>query len=200
MNAEFIKCMYINGETENAVNMINPCMNGTAESYWSCEAPKMIDQSIVSWQLERPSGDNVSKKLEHSMPNQPINEDPKKKRMTQNVVEGFTNLGEKYVPEGECEDGYIRDPMTNRCIQVCQNCKFNERKYSKSKEFNEFDPCFPNQGVYDGIDNQGNVYCTCGENDRYCGNIIDAQGSMVYNGYHTTNVGNYGFLGELALY
>jgi len=39
----------------------------------------------------------------------------------------------------------------------------------KSQEFNEFDKCFPN-GVYDGIDKDGNIKCNCGKENKYCSN------------------------------
>lgn len=197
MNTNYINCMYINPEKENAVNMINPCLNGINESYWSCVGPTMIDQSALNWTLERPSGDNVSKPLPHS-----LQEETKKvdKPTKQQKVEGFTNLGKSYVPSGQCPDGYIYDRNSNKCKQVCQNCKFNETNYFKSKEFNEYDGCFPDQGVYAGIDNQGYTLCTCGKDEQYCGNIFDAQGGMYYDKAYIMNVGDYGFLGNMASY
>ena len=54
----------------------------------------------------------------------------------------------------------------------------------KSKEFNEADPCFP-QGVYDGIASNGEIKCTCGDDNQYCSdrfsNQFTADGSLFYN-------------------
>ena len=74
-----------------------------------------------------------------------------------------------------------------------------EQKYNKSKEFNEGDPCFPD-GVYNGIDNQGNTMCTCGSKGQYCNDIFDAQGGLVTDGVYIVNVGDYFNVGSLASY
>jgi hypothetical protein len=39
----------------------------------------------------------------------------------------------------------------------------------KSQEFNEYDKCFPN-GVYNGVDRDGNTKCTCGAKNQHCSN------------------------------
>ena len=80
------------------------------------------------------------------------------------------------------------------------NCKYNERTYGKSKEFNEADPCFPNRGVYDGITNQGLTKCTCGNNNQYCGDNFTAQGGMSIDKVFIMNVGDFQSLSKLASY
>ena len=50
---------------------------------------------------------------------------------------------------------------------------------------NLFDKCFPN-GVYDGINSEGNLKCTCGKNNQYCSEkFVDsffmANGSFLNN-------------------
>ena len=81
-------------------------------------------------------------------------------------MEGLANYdpGEFTIMAGECPESYLKDAYGG-CTKVCKNCKVNNG--GKSFDFNEFDPCFPN-GVYDGIDNYGNIQCTCGKNNQYC--------------------------------
>ena len=102
------------------------------------------------------------------------------------TTEGFTGSfitgngpGKSIVKRGDCPEGYKRCSKTGVCIQVCTNCKYNNKM--KSREFNEFDSCFPN-GVYDGISDTGNIKCTCGENNQYCSDKFIAQGSFMSEG------------------
>ena len=196
MTTDFNKCIYLNAEKDNADSMLKDCIQGSDTIAWPCSGREYIDRSIFSRNVERPNSDNIQGTLSHSL----SVEQNKNKNVDVDVVEGFTNMGEHYVRPGDCPDGYVWCPISNKCKQVCVNCKFNERTYGKSKEFNEADPCFPNQGVYDGIDNQGNTLCTCGSNNQYCNESFDAQGGMFYNNIYTMNVGDFGFLGDLASY
>lgn len=92
-----------------------------------------------------------------------------------------TGLGSLQLREGRCPDGYAECPITGRCIQKCIGCVYRDNM--KSREFNEADPCFPD-GVYNGIDNYGNIKCTCGKDNRYCSDefikdIFTADGMMM---------------------
>jgi len=129
-------------------------------------------------------------------PKQIINSELKKLNQTEddNGIEGFkdfsdwentfitdTGLGSLHLQDGECPEGYSKCPITGKCIQKCIGCVYRDNM--KSREFNEADPCFP-EGVYDGIDNYGNIKCTCGRDNRYCSgefttNIFTADGMMI---------------------
>ena len=95
------------------------------------------------------------------------------KNINNSSIEVFTGkifytdngMGESNVPHDQCPEGYRRCEKTNKCIQVCTNCKYNDNM--KSQEFNEYDTCFPN-GVYDGLDKNGNIKCNCGKDNKYC--------------------------------
>lgn len=119
---------------------------------------------------------------------------PSQTKESNNGIEGFkdfsdwentfitdTGLGEIQLQDGKCPDGYAKCPITGKCIQKCIGCVYRDNM--KSREFNEADPCFP-EGVYDGIDNYGNIKCTCGKDNRYCSdsfmeNIFTADGMMM---------------------
>ena len=62
----------------------------------------------------------------------------------------------------------------------------------KSQIFNEADPCFPN-GVYDGVDNDGNTQCTCGPTNTYCPktfvNSFGADGTYLYDRGYRSAIG-----------
>lgn len=96
-------------------------------------------------------------------------------------IEGFISgpgPGEFQVEEGKCPETYMKCPITGLCIQVCKNCKLPT---NKSSHMNEYDKCFPN-GVFDGYDNDGNLKCTCGNNNEYCQdkkNIYTVEGSLL---------------------
>lgn len=195
MNTNYTQCMYVNAEVVNAKGMLQPCSQKEPNMTWACVSNTMIDKEHVSWAMERPHGDNISGNLPHTLSE---NVKSVETKPTSDVVEGFTNLGESYVTPGECPDGYY--PIDGKCIQLCQNCKFNAKKFSKSKEFNQYDPCFPHQGVYAGLSNDGNSYCTCGNNNQYCPDIFDTQGGMLYDNIYTMNVGDYGMAGDMSAY
>ena len=196
MNIDYNSCSYINPETESVRSMMKPCNDGKTNFQWECEQRRILDNSILAWTLERPDGANIQGILPHSQ----MQDNAKVvKNVDTDLKEGFTNLGESYVEPGVCPDGYFFCPLKQKCVQVCQNCKFNEKKYYKSKEFNEADPCFPN-GVYNGIDNQGITQCTCGNRGQYCNDIFDTQGGLFADGVYIVNVGDYFDVGDLAAY
>ena len=196
MNIDY-NCSYINPETESVRSMMKPCNDGKTNFQWECEQRRILDNSILAWTLERPDGTNIQGILPHSQMQD--NAKVTKKVVNTDLKEGFTNLGESYVEPGVCPDGYFFCPLKQKCVQVCQNCKFNEKKYYKSKEFNEADPCFPN-GVYNGIDNQGITQCTCGSRGQYCNDIFDTQGGLFADGVYIVNVGDYFDVGDLGAY
>ena len=221
MSIDYNKCAYINPEKQNANVMMRPCINGSDPLVWPCIERETLDKDIFSLVTERPQGDNVPEILPHSLNNvsgtqkndnlQQVDNSEKlaNQQMFQNPnIEGFTNMGESYVRPGDCPDGYYRCPKSGRCIQVCMNCKYNQRTYGQSKEFNEGDPCFPNQGVYAGLDNDGNTLCTCGLRGQYCGDnndklkqeFFDAQGGLLSNNSYIMNIGDFNALGRLASY
>ena len=199
MSIDFNKCAYMNGELQNASVMLRKCINGSDELAWPCVAREEIDKEMYSTFIERPNGDNIQEKLVYSLD---INSDNQKKDNIPetDTIEGFTNMGEKYVRPGDCPDGYNRCLKTGKCIQVCMNCKYNQRTYGKSKEFNEFDKCFPNKGVYDGINNDGYTQCSCGSRNQYCGDNFNAQGGLYNDNVFIMNVGDFSSLGKLAAY
>lgn len=217
MNIDYNKCAYMNAEKQNASIMMKPCINGTDPLIWPCVERETLDKDIFSFTTERPQGDNIQGTLPHSLqlddqlqtgqtssPQKVAND----QLFNNPNIEGFTNMGESYVEPGDCPDGYYRCPTSGTCIQICVNCKFNERTYGQSKEFNEADPCFPDQGVYAGLDNDGNTLCTCGQRGQYCDNstdqlsrdLFDAQGGLFSDNQYIMNVGDFGYLGNLVAY
>ena len=195
MNIDY-NCSYINPETESVRSMMKPCNDGKTNFQWECEQKRILDNGILARNLERPDGANIQGVLPHSQ----MQDNAKVENAVKtDLKEGFTNLGESYVEPGVCPDGYYFCPSKQKCVQVCQNCKFNEKKYYKSKEFNEGDPCFPN-GVYNGIDNKGLTQCTCGNRGQYCNDTFDTQGGLFADGVYIVNVGDYFNVGDLAAY
>ena len=101
------------------------------------------------------------------------------------TVEGFTTdngPGISVVPQGLCPQGYTWNG-TN-CIQVCTGCRYRDRM--KSLVFPSIaDQCFP-EGVFDGIDNEGNTLCTCGTRHQYCSDTVIDQSSNA-EGYSIEN-------------
>lgn len=197
MNIDYNSCSYINPEKVSSREMLKPCNNNGEQIYWQCEQKRILDNGILAWTLERPDGANIQGDLLHSQ--MLDNVKVVQKVVNNELKEGFTNLGESYVEPGVCPDGYYFCPSKQKCVQVCQNCKFNEKKYYKSKEFNEGDSCFPN-GVYNGIDNQGITQCTCGSRGQYCNDTFDTQGGLFADGVYIVNVGDYFNVGDLAAY
>lgn len=107
--------------------------------------------------------------------------------------EGFTNMfvtdngpGKSTIRNGQCPEGYTRT-KSGACRQVCIGCSYRDNM--RSKEFNEYDPCFP-EGVYNGTDKFGNTICTCGADNQYCSQEFTdqytADGNMMI-GLHIKN-------------
>lgn len=96
---------------------------------------------------------------------------PATNTMGKGSIEGFANMfvtdngpGESTIRNNQCPEGYSRT-KNGSCQQVCIGCSYRDNM--RSKEFNEYDPCFP-EGVYDGTDKYGKTMCTCGANNQYC--------------------------------
>jgi len=204
MTTNYNECFYFDAEKDNASSMLKKCINGQGSGYaWPCSEKEEIDKSIFTKNMERPSGDNIMGGLPFSKPVTKVNIDKKEELhdvIDGDRVEGFTNLGEHYVRPGDCPDGYYWCAKSKACKQICLNCKYNERTYGKSKEFNEFDPCFPKNGVYNGITNGGLTKCSCGKNNQYCEDTFSANGSFKLGNKIIINVGDFGKLGKLAAY
>jgi len=206
MTTNYNECFYFDAEKDNASSMLKKCINGQqgvqgSGNAWPCSYKEEIDKSIFSKNMERPSGDNVIGGLPFSKPVSNVNINKKKELQdTGSNIEGFTNMGEHYIKPGDCPDGYYWCTKSNKCKQVCMNCKYNERTHGKSKEFNEFDPCFPRKGVYNGITNGGLTKCTCGSANQYCADVFSANGAFKLGNKIIINVGDFGKLGKLAAY
>ena len=177
-------CKYLNAETQPASDMLRSCIGKSSEQIAPCHK---FNHKLHMRVLDRPQDNtyftqNTEKKEELKGPHKAL-------------VEGFANYdpGEFTIMAGECPESYLKDAYGG-CTKVCKNCKVNNG--GKSFEFNEFDPCFPN-GVYDGIDNYGNIQCTCGKNNQYCPDkkislydMFTTDGIMVLDGSAIT-VGDY---------
>lgn len=172
------QCNYLDMETQSASDMLRRCVGDkSSEKVAPCKKynyrmDHIMNQDISNIVFERPQNDNIrtsSEMLQKS--GSPI------KESINSGVEGYENFydsrtgdlyhgpGENFVPFNECPAGFEVCPKSGKCVQKCMNCKLNVN--NKAKEFNEADPCFP-EGVYAGIDNQGNTQCTCGSQGQYC--------------------------------
>ena len=175
--AQLNNCDYLDSNIQSSSDMLLNCIgdkNSGQEKLCTSSYQKLYDNIAIN-------SENIAIKRGVSagygiLPNSTSDKSTKEIKNFPNSiidnVEGFTGsfvtdngLGESYTKKGECPEGYKHCPKTNNCIQVCTNCKYNDKM--KSQEFNEFDRCFPN-GVYDGINSEGNLKCTCGKNNQYC--------------------------------
>ena len=197
MPIEFNKCLYLNGEKDNADLMLRKCIHGSDDLAWPCTSREDFDNNILKYATTRA---DVTQDSTNEIESQQKENNIENKIYEDNHVEGFTNMGASYVRPGDLPDGYYRCPKSGRVKQVCMNCKYNQSTYGKSKEFNEGDYCFPNKGVYNGITNDGLTKCTCGSRGQYCGDNFTAQGSMFADNVFIMNVGDFGKLGSLAAY
>ena len=65
MNIDY-NCSYINPETESVRSMMKPCNDGKMNFQWECEQKRILDNSILALNLERPDGANIQGILPHS--------------------------------------------------------------------------------------------------------------------------------------
>ena len=121
--------------------------------------------------------------------------------------EGYKNYSYKGDGPGEkgdittCPDGYSL--INGKCEQKCINCKYQDNMKSMDMGMNVYDPCFQ-RGVYDGITNEGDIKCTCGENNKYCSdNMIKkftTDGMLMDNNKIHMNIGESNMIDKLFNY
>ncbi len=205
MNDKYNECDYINADIDNASSMLRECVNKGNKLGWPCKGNpvfKGIDNTVLLQKYtERPSGDNLPKgqKLAFTTLNEDKLNSIEPVKQSDNEIEGFTNMGERYIPNGQCPDGYRRCLKTGTCKQICMNCKYRDNM--KSMEFNEYDRCFPKHGVYAGITNSGLTKCTCGRNNQYCGDMYTPDGNLFSNKKIVLSIGgNINNISNLAAY
>lgn len=162
-------CEYLDSSKQNASDMLQLCVQDKTKGFdFNCKPPTTNINNIFQ---ER----------------DPIT-------YSQDMVEGFTNSPVFYTDNGpgesiindKCPESYRYCHKSKKCIQLCNDCKYDQ--HNKSKEFNEFDPCFP-EGVYNGINNQGNINCTCGNNNEYCSDMFTAEGGLYENNHIKNTIG-----------
>lgn len=112
--------------------------------------------------------------------------------------EGFDNYVYKGDGPGEmgkittCPEGYSLS-SNGLCEQKCINCKYRDNMKSSLMGLNTYDPCFPN-GVYNGLTNDGDIKCTCGNNNKYCSDKTikkyTTDGMLIDKDKIFTNIGN----------
>jgi hypothetical protein len=200
--SELMKCDYLDSNSQPASDMLLNCIGDKSrgkEGLCASSYTQLYDniaRNSENIAIKRGMGAGYG-----LLPN---SQEIKKKSITSPekimspTVEGFTGsfitdngMGESYVKPGSCPQGYRWCSKSKKCIQVCTNCKYNDRM--KSQEFNEADKCFP-EGVYDGISKDGTLKCTCGKDNRYCSdklvaNIFTSDG-LLYLDDTIKNVGN----------
>ena len=168
-------CKYLDAETQPASDMLRSCIGKETEKLAPCHK---FNHKLHMRVFDRPQEGN------YFTQNNEIREELKDPHNV--MVEGYANYdpGEFTIMAGECPESYQKNTYGG-CTKVCKNCKVPD---GKSSEFNEFDPCFPN-GVYNGLDESGNLKCTCGEKNQYCSdnkNMYDmftTDGNMFIDGF-----------------
>ncbi len=169
-------CEYVDASIRPADDMLYKCVQDPTRGYdFHCQMEAdAIDRKNTSYTDNQAvlrgyatSGqhdrDSTEREIKRTM--------PATNTMGQGSVEGFANMfvtdngpGESTIRNNQCPEGYSRT-KNGSCQQVCISCSYRDNM--RSKEFNEYDPCFP-EGVYNGTDKYGNTMCTCGENNQYC--------------------------------
>lgn len=189
-----MKCDYLDYNTQPASDMLYKCVQDKNRGYdMNCE------RYNSDRDLDR-GADNISIK-------RGVTEGKGNLTAADVGIEGFTDKifitddgpGESNVPFDECPVGYtLRDGF---CVQVCQACQYKDNQ--RSRQFNEGDPCFP-EGVYNGLTNEGNVKCTCGERNQFCSgnfvnNIFSTDGMFIFNNSIKNSIGNTNIVDNLFL-
>jgi len=195
-----LNCFYLDSSKQNSSDMLRKCVQDNNSPYgFNCGDNPMYQEKMTDIKDTARINDIAIQRgmiefyIENSNENNTfINTDKRRNMNFFNNTEGYQNynensfvvpetMGEKYVPEGKCPQGFGRCPKTGRCIQACTNCVYEDNM--KSREFNEADPCFPD-GVYNGITNEGYIKCTCGSENQYCSdkfinNLFTADGMIM---------------------
>lgn len=148
-----------------------------------------IESSLSVTQYNNDNNDNISLNLLN-------NKEGYTNYIATDNGSGIYNLNKK------CPDGYSLDENGN-CIQKCINCKYNDKDKYKSSYMNEYDPCFPD-GVYNGRTNDGNIKCTCGNNNKYCSDKFikkyTVDGMLINGNNIMMNIGITDLVGKLFNY
>lgn len=165
------ECNYLNANLQNAGDMNRNCVNNPlkGEDNYCMSEYKLYDniaQRSVFLDIKRSIDAGYGVVNTHKKEVKVLNE-------SNEGIEGFTGRiflaengpGKSTLDLNKCPQGYKWCNKSNACVQVCRGCKYEENM--KSQEFNQADPCFPG-GVYDGIENNGTIKCTCGNNNKYC--------------------------------
>jgi len=175
-------CNYINPAIQNARDMNLNCVSdpSSGEDKYCLSQYKLYDNiaqrsSFLGMKRNIDAGYGVVHTNYESYDKNKVNANSPYNDMQ----EGFTGKifigpdgpGKRTLKKDKCPQGYSWCDKSNKCIQVCMGCKYEDNM--KSQDFNEYDPCFPN-GVYDGVKNNGTIKCTCGKNNQYCSdNLIE---------------------------
>ena len=173
--SEIQKCDYLDANLQPARDMLLNCIGDPSKgedkwcksSYTKLYDPVAVSSENINIKRSISAGYGIDNNSDDKINNYNSAENGNE------LVEGFTSKmfitdngpGKSNIPDDQCPQGYKWCNKTGACVQVCTACKYRERM--KSQIFNEADPCFPD-GVYDGVDNQGNLKCTCGLNNQYC--------------------------------
>ena len=206
------RCFYLDSDFQPASDMLRKCVGDNNSQYrFNCgedpmrqvlpsevkETARMndisIQRGITEFHVSDFEGDNVITRPK-------VSENNTNQLIDINLTEGFQNKSNIFVTDNgpgkssvqydQCPEGYSRCHKTGKCIQKCIGCVYRDNM--KSREFNEADPCFP-QGVYDGVTVDGDIKCTCGDEDKYCSerfvNQFTAEGSFSYNNKTKNTIG-----------
>lgn len=169
-------CNYVDASRSNASQMLNKCTQEPslnpgllcpAKSYQARRNTTYTDMSAINRGYatsgQFTSGQFTSDQFTSS-------QSDGSDKYTSSNYEGFktdNGPGKSTIPD-RCPEGFSYDPEQEACFQVCQGCVYRDNM--KSREFNEADPCFP-QGVYNGLNADGSIRCTCGSQNQYCKDI-----------------------------
>ena len=198
--SEIQKCDYLDANLQPARDMLLNCIGDPSKgedkwcksSYTKLYDPVAVSSENINIKRSISAGYGIDNNSDDKINNYNSAENGNE------LVEGFTSKmfitdngpGKSNIPDDQCPQGYKWCNKTGGCVQVCTNCKYNEG--TKSYLFNEADKCFP-EGVYDGINNQGDLKCTCGKNNKYCSdNFVNSftAGGDLFFGSNIKNIGN----------
>lgn len=168
-------CEYMDASIRPANDMLYKCVQDPKKGYdFYCQMKAdVIDRKNTSYTDNQAviRGYATSGQHEKDIGAPRFSQKQEPSMVTQGSVEGFANMfvtdngpGESTLSRGECPEGYSQT-KNGTCQQVCIGCSYRDNM--RSKEFNEYDPCFP-QGVYNGTDKYGITVCTCGADNQYC--------------------------------
>ena len=149
-------CLYINPEVQNASDNLKPCIRGNGQSY----VQSILKQYNLGSLCTQPK-----KTIKHKEKLE-TNEKDKPEPRRQKGIEAMVDEG-VLIDEGPGEvillPGQLPEPFLYKSmglpVKVCNNC-------TTSNKTIPVDMCFESGGIYDGIDNYGNMICKRTFNDR----------------------------------